>query len=95
MLGNCISPEVGDAQRADHWLVTLKKRGLELHAQDPEANKVFIMYHQGGWRIAYFEDDRDLMEAVLATPAMQETTNRLLGGSSKRQATLDDCVGGA
>ena len=73
----------------------LKKRRLELHAQDPEANKVFIMYHQGGWRIAYFEDDRDLMEAVLATPAMQETTNRLLGGSSKRQATLDDCVGGA
>ena len=35
------------------------------------------------------------MEAVLATPAMQVTTNRLLGGSSKRQATLDDCVGGA
>ena len=53
------------------------------------------MYHQGAWRIAYFEDDRDLMEAVLAMPAMQETTTRLLGGSSKRQATLDDCVGGA
>jgi len=70
----------------------LKKRRLELHTQDPEANKVFIVYHQGAWRIAYFEDDR---EAVLATPAMQETTTRLLGGSSKRQATLDDCVGGA
>ena len=41
-------------------------------------------------------------EEVLATPAMQETTRRLLGeprpgegGSCKRQTTLYDCVRGA
>ena len=80
----------------------LKRRRLELHAQDPEANKLFIIYNQGAWRIAYFEDDRELMEEVLATPAMQETTERLLGeprpgegGSCKRQTTLYDCVRGA
>ena len=57
----------------------LKKRRIELHAQDPEANKVFIMYHQSAWRIAYFEDDRELMEEVLQAPAMQETIRRHLG----------------
>ena len=37
------------------------------------------MYQQGAWRIAYFEDDRELMEEVLQAPAMQETIKRHLG----------------
>jgi hypothetical protein len=45
-------------------------------------------------RIAYFEDDRPLMEEVLATPVMQETIQRLLGvvategENNKRRQTL-------
>ena len=69
----------------------LKKRRLQLHKQDPEANKIFLVYSQGAWRIAYFEDDRELMEEVLDSPAMRGTTQRLLGVDvpRKRRRTPD------
>ena len=72
----------------------LKKRRLQLQKQDPEANKIFLVYSQGAWRIAYFEDDRELMEEVLDSPAMRGTTQRLLGVDvpRKRTRTLDDYV---
>ena len=52
---------------------TLKQRRLELYREDPEEHRIFLLYHQGQRRIAYFEDDRPLLEEVLATPAMHET----------------------
>ena len=55
---------------------TLKQRRLELYREDPEEHRTFLLYHQGEWRIAYFEDGRPLMEEVLATPVMQETIQR-------------------
>ena len=73
---------------------TLKQRRLELYREDPEEHRIFLLYHQGQWRIAYFEDDRPLMEEVLATPVMQETIQRLLGvvategENNKRRQTL-------
>ena len=57
----------------------LKKRRIALYRQDPEENKNFLLYHEGAWRIAYFEDDRELMEEVLEDPAMKETIKRQLG----------------
>ena len=73
---------------------TLKQRRLELYREDPDEHRIFLLYHQGQWRIAYFEDDRPLMEEVLATPVMQETIQRLLGvvategENNKRRQTL-------
>ena len=57
----------------------LKKRRIVLYHEDAEEQKIFIVYHQGAWRMAYFEDDRALMEEVLQAPAMQETIKRHLG----------------
>ena len=53
--------------------------------------KIFLIYSQGAWRIAYFEDDRELMEEVLDSPAMRGTTQRLLGVDvpRKRRRTPD------
>ncbi len=73
---------------------TLKQRRLELYREDPEEHRIFLLYHQGEWRIAYFEDDRELMEEVLQAPAMQETIKRHLedvpteGERNKRRQTL-------
>ena len=72
----------------------LKKRRIDLYHEDAEEHKIFIVYHQGAWRIAYFEDDRALMEEVLQAPAMQETIKRHLGDvptegeRNKRRQTL-------
>ena len=72
----------------------LKKRRIDLYHEDAEEHKIFIVYHQGAWRIAYFEDDRALMEEVLQAPAMQETIKRHLGcvpteeERNKRRQTL-------
>ena len=60
----------------------LKKKRIELFYEDKEEHKIFLNYHQGAWRIAYFEDDRDdreLMEKVLTEPAIQETIKRQFG----------------
>ena len=57
----------------------LKKKRIELFYEDKEEHKIFLNYHQGAWRIAYFEDDRELMEKVLTEPAMQETIRRQFG----------------
>jgi len=74
----------------------LKKRRVELYRKDPESNQIFLIYHQGAWRIAYFEDDRELMEKVLGEPAMKEAIKRLIPNAgnepNKRQATLDAFV---
>jgi len=73
---------------------TLKQRRLELYREDPEEHRTFLLYQQGELRIAYFEDDKPLMEEVLATPVMQETIQRLLGvvategENNKRRQTL-------
>lgn len=73
---------------------SLKKRRLELYDEDPDENKFFLMFHQGAWRTAYFEDDRDLMEEVVATTCMKQTIKRHwnidISGGAKRQMTLDD-----
>jgi hypothetical protein len=69
----------------------LKKRRLELDHNNAEENQIFLIYNQGAWRIAYFEDDRELMEKVLAEPAMKETIKRHFPNQpNKRHATLDD-----
>eukprot|EP00959_Pyramimonas_sp_CCMP1952_P336789 7052118-Pyramimonas_sp.AAC.1 len=34
----------------------LKKTRIELFYEDKEEHKIFLNYHQGAWRIAYFED---------------------------------------
>ena len=72
----------------------LKKRRIGLFCKKPEENKIYLVYNQGAWRIAYFEDDRELMEQVLAEPAMKETIKRQFGEpnqdqDSKRRPTLD------
>ena len=74
----------------------LKKMRIALYYEDKEEHKIFIIYNQGAWRIAYFEDDRELMGKILAEPAMQETIKRQLGDfepsrnaeGHKRWATL-------
>ena len=72
----------------------LKQRRLDLYREDPDEHRIFLLYHQGQWRMAYFEDDRPLMEEVLATPVMQETIQRLRGvvateaENNKRRQTL-------
>ena len=63
----------------------MKKRRIALYEEDNEAHKIFIIYHQGAWRIAYFEDDRALMEEVLEEPVMQETIEKLLGDLEPRR----------
>lgn len=74
----------------------LKKRRIELYRKDPQSNQIFLLYHQGVWRIAYFEDDQELMEKVLEEPAMKETIRRHVPNAgnepNKRQATLDAFV---
>ena len=47
---------------------TLKQRRLELYREDPEEHRIFLLYHQGQWRIAYFEDDKPLMEMTGTGP---------------------------
>jgi hypothetical protein len=42
---------------------TFKQRRLELYREDPEEHRIFLLYHQGEWRIAYFEDDRPACHA--------------------------------
>ena len=73
---------------------TLKQRRLELYKEEPDEHRIFLLYHQRQSRTAYFEDDRPLMEEVLAMPVMQETIQRLLGvvateaENNKRRQTL-------
>ncbi len=69
----------------DCFTKLLKKRPIDLYHKDPAENMIFLLYHQGAWRIAYFEDDRELMEEVFADPAMKETIKRHFG---KHQATV-------
>ena len=63
----------------------LKKRRIALYEEDKEAHKIFILYHQGAWRIASFEDDRALMEEVLEEPVIQDSIEKLFGDLEPRR----------
>jgi len=71
----------------------LQEQRLELAETNPNTEKPFMNWANGGWRVTYFEADRDMMDSIFDMPDMKVTLSRMLrdqvpaGGTRVRRAT--------